>query len=77
MTPTELPRDQEGWSPAKPEVVPRPTYFPMLFALSAVFILFGLVTMWPMSVVGVVLIVISLIGWIGEMRHDQRNELGK
>jgi len=77
MTESHLPVDAQGWSKPLPEEVPRPTYFPIIFALACVFILFGVVTLWPMSAVGAILFIIALIGWIGEMRHDQRNQSGK
>lgn len=64
----------DTWSRPLPEKVPRPTYFPAAFALGSVFTLFGIVTYWPMSVVGFIVFTLALIGWIGEMRHDQRNE---
>jgi len=75
MTESQRVVDTKGWSDPLPEKVPRPTYYPVIFALGCVFMMFGIVTLWLMSVVGAVLFVIALIGWIGEMRHDQRNEV--
>ena len=75
MTESRPDMDPEAWSRPLPEKVPRPTYYPAMFALGCIFTLFGIVTLWPMSVVGVVLFVVALIGWIGEMRHDQHNEV--
>lgn len=72
MTESRLPTNTEGWSVPQPEEIPRPTYYPITLALGCVFTLFGIVTLWPMSVLGLVLFVVALIGWIGEMRHDQR-----
>jgi uncharacterized membrane protein len=51
--------------------LPRPTYYPFLLALGCVLILFGIVTAWPMSLVGGLLFGIALAGWIGELRHEQ------
>jgi len=64
----------EEWNDPLPEVIPRPTYWPIVFALGVNFLLFGVVTRYVMSGVGLILLVIALVGWIGEMRHDQRNE---
>jgi len=41
------------------------------FALACIFIMFGVVTSWITSVVGALLFVVSLVGWIGDLRHDQ------
>lgn len=74
MMASRTPTDTEGWGIPKPEFIPRPTYYPITFALAAVLTLFGIIILWPMTIVGIVLLVISLIGWIGEMRHDQRKQ---
>lgn len=56
----------------QPEQVPRPTYWPAVLALGCVLILLGIVTMWVLSATGMVLFILALIGWIGELRHEQR-----
>jgi hypothetical protein len=43
-------------------------------ALSIVFIAWGIVTTWIIASVGAVLFVMSLAGWIGEIRNEQREE---
>lgn len=72
MTESKEAIEHGEWSTPLPERVPRPTYFPLLFALGCVFILFGIVTSWVTSVVGGLLFAIAIIGWIGELRHEQR-----
>jgi len=69
-----MPLPQEEWSAPQPEKIPRPTYWPAVFALGCVFIFFGIVTRYVMSVLGFLLFIIALIGWIGELRHEQRND---
>jgi len=71
MTESPQTRDGEGWTLPKPAHIPKPTYYPVLFALACIFIMFGVVTSWITSVVGALLFVVSLVGWIGDLRHDQ------
>lgn len=58
-----------GWNRARPERVPRPTYWPVVVALSLTLIFWGAVSALAISVAGLVLLTISLAGWIGELRH--------
>lgn len=55
---------------AKPEVLPKPTYWPFFLALGLMFMGWGLLTTWIISVAGFVVFVISLIGWINILRHE-------
>jgi uncharacterized membrane protein YecN with MAPEG domain len=49
---------------------PRPTYWPAALALSCVLLLWGVVSSWIVSVVGFVILVASVIGWISDVVHD-------
>lgn len=60
---------QEGWQRPRPEHTPQPTYWPIVVALAITFLFWGAVSALAISVVGLVLLVISLAGWIGELRH--------
>jgi hypothetical protein len=62
--------DGSGWLPPRPEKIPRPTYWPVVMALGTIMGLAGIVTAWAISVVGLVLLALSLGGWIGEIRHE-------
>ena len=55
---------------AKPEVLPKPTYWPFFLALGLMFMGWGLLTTWIISVAGFIVFVISLIGWINIIRHE-------
>lgn len=59
---------------AKPEILPRPTYMPFLFAISLLFLGWGLLSTWIISVAGVIGIFISLYGWIKELLHERTDE---
>ncbi len=55
---------------AKPEVLPKPTYWPFFLALGLMFLGWGLLTTWYFSVAGLIIFIISLIGWINILRHE-------
>ena len=69
--PTERRVAPTGASPS-PTSIPRPTYWPAAMAFGLTFLLWGLVTSPVVLGVGVVVFVVSLVGWIGEMRHERR-----
>ncbi len=64
-----LPPLHPGWSRPQPEHIPSPTYAPAILALAIVFLLWGLISSYLISVIGLVLFFIALAGWIGELRH--------
>lgn len=55
---------------AKPEHLPKPTYWPFFLALGLMFLGWGLLTTWLISLAGFIVFVISLIGWINILRHE-------
>ncbi len=59
-----------GWHTLPPEPLPRPTYWPAVMALGIVFCLWGIVTTFLVSGIGLILFVIALSGWIGDMLHE-------
>jgi hypothetical protein len=68
-------RRREGWTPARPEALPRRrTPWPAAAALGIVLIFFGVVTAWLVAIVGAALLLIAAAGWIGELRYDLAEE---
>src|SRR3954454_10360938 len=63
-----------GWSPARPEHIPRPTYWPAALAFGITLFIWGLITTPLLSAPGLVLFAVALAGWIGEMRHERREQ---
>ena len=55
---------------AKPEVLPEPTYWPFFLAMGISFLGWGLLTTWLFSLVGLIIMIVSLIGWINILRHE-------
>ena len=68
--PTPHPK-REGYSVPLPAVVPRATFWPAAAALAVMLVAWGLVTSPVILVVGGVLLVTSIAGWIGEIRHER------
>lgn len=75
----ELP---EGWHKPKPDVLPKPGYWPFLLALGIAFMLWGLAvgfnevfsTIIIVSGLGLILFIVALAGWIGDLRDERKNE---
>jgi hypothetical protein len=62
-----------GWQGLPDEPLPHPTYFPAGLAMGVAFIFWGLITTWPVWLVGVVLFFAALAGWIAEIRHEYKS----
>jgi len=58
------------WSVPKPAVIPQPTYAPASMAFGTTLFFWGFVTSPVLLGVGFLVMVAALVGWIGEMRHD-------
>jgi hypothetical protein len=55
---------------AVPRELPESTYWPFYVAMGIMFLAWGLLTMWEFSLLGLILIIISLVGWINILRHE-------
>ncbi len=64
---------QEGWSTPQPARVPEPTYWPAALALGIVLLFWGVVTSAVVSSIGLLLAVVALAGWIGDVRHERHD----
>jgi hypothetical protein len=77
---TDAARDQSSlgqagaWTEPKPEVLPRPTYWPAVLALGIAFVFWGLVASLVITVIGLALAGIALTGWIGEMLRERKRQ---
>jgi hypothetical protein len=49
--------------------LPSPSIWPLILAAGITLLLFGIPTNYLFSLVGTILIVGGLAGWIGELRH--------
>jgi hypothetical protein len=67
-TPGEGATKADGNVP-RPAAIPRPTYSPAAMAFGLTLLLWGLVTSSVVLGTGILVVAVSLAGWIGEMRH--------
>ena len=61
----------EELKPASPEELPEPTYWPFYLAMGIMFLAWGLLTMWEFSLLGLIIMIIALVGWINILRHEK------
>jgi hypothetical protein len=67
------PAAREGWNVARPEKVPEPTVWPPALALGTTLLLWGLVSSYIITCIGLLLFARALAGWIGEIRHERQS----
>ncbi len=78
MTDNEIPDQARSasasaaWTAPRSQIIPRSTYSPAVMALAIVCLLWGLLTSYLISLLGFVLLAVSLAGWIGELRHERQ-----
>jgi hypothetical protein len=73
---TEYPvsrRNKDAWTEPRHQNIPRPTYSPAVLALAIVCLLWGMVTTYLISLLGAILFILGLAGWIGELRHEHES----
>lgn len=63
----------DGWTKPQGGHIPKPTYMPVVLALGLVCLLWGIVTTYLISLVGLVIFVVGIWGWIGDLRHERGN----
>jgi len=57
----------DQWNAPAAQEIPGPSYAPATLAMGIALLLWGVVTAWPVSAVGLVLILLSLGRWVGEL----------
>lgn len=62
---------KDQWTKPRAQVIPRPTYAPAVTAIAVICLLWGLVTTFLISLLGLILLVAGLAYWIGELRHER------
>jgi len=67
------PHQPEG-NPPKPLNIAEPTYWPLVLAVGITTFAWGWVTSWLMTLLGLILVITSVVNWIGDMRHDRGYE---
>jgi hypothetical protein len=65
-----------GWSIPQ-EDIPDSTYWPVVMALGITFIAFGVLTNLLISALGLLLFIVALVGWIGDIRKEHTQHANK
>ncbi len=66
----DSPQLKPGWNKPEPSRIPRPTWWPAALAFAITLILWGPVTSVAMAVTGAILAVVSIAGWVREIRNE-------
>lgn len=61
-------------NPPKPLHIAEPTYWPLILAVGITMFAWGWVTSLLLTALGLILIVASIVNWIGDMRNDRGYE---
>lgn len=56
--------ERTHWNRPEPGLLPPPTYWPAVLALGNTLLLWGILTTWVISLVGLVSCIAGLSGWI-------------
>jgi hypothetical protein len=62
--------DLETTDPGEHIHLPPPTIYPVTVAAGVAFAGFGLVTIMPMTIIGVLVMFWGINGWVQELRHE-------
>jgi hypothetical protein len=60
------------WNIPKPAIIPPPTYWPFVLSLGATLMGLGVLTSNVITVAGIVLFILGIIKWIGELTSEDR-----
>ena len=70
-TPAPAPAgDRSDWNKPLPEIIPPPTYAPALMSCGIVFLVWGLISLWVVSLVGLAFMIFSMTLWLRDIRKD-------
>ena len=62
-----------GWTALPPEHLPKATFWPAGLALAITFTFWGLISSWVILVLGIALFVVSMAGWIDDLRDERKH----
>lgn len=62
------------WSSPKPETVARPSWYPAAFAFGVTLTAWGLITSAIVFAMGMGILILSVSGWIGDIRDERKRD---
>jgi hypothetical protein len=63
----------DDWGIARPEKPPPPTLYPAALSLAATLLVWGLISSLIVTAFGLALFVVTMAGWIREIRHERKS----
>lgn len=66
----KYPYEEYPLSPAEPQKMPEPTLWPITGALGTLFIFWGLITSPFISILGLLVLGVTIAGWIQDINHE-------
>ncbi len=63
--------DEYPLNESTPAVMPELTFWPFILAFGVLFLFWGIITSLAISGVGILLIILSVAGWIQDLNHEQ------
>jgi hypothetical protein len=63
-----------GWFKLEAESLPKPTYWPAVMAVALMGIFWGIVTSPLVTAGGIILFIVSIAGWIGDLWHGHEED---
>lgn len=73
LSPDNGGKSLEGWNIPKPEAIPSPTHWPFMLSLGATLMGLGILTSNLISIVGIVLFILAIVKWVGELSREERH----
>jgi hypothetical protein len=64
--------NRAGWNVPKPAIIPPPTYWPFVLSLGAALMGLGVLTSNIISASGIVLFILGIVKWVGELSSEDR-----
>lgn len=61
----------KDWSVPLPAKLPRPTWWPAALPMGVTLLFWGIVTSPVVAGAGLLVFIVSLVGWIGEIIHER------
>ncbi len=61
-----------GWNIPKPAIIPPPTYWPFFLSLGAMLMGLGILTSNIIGATGIVLFILGILKWVGELSSEGR-----
>ncbi len=63
-------QDEYPLTPADPEEIPQPTFWPVFLAFGVLLLFWGLISSFIMSAIGALVVAVSVSGWVSDLNNS-------